>query len=307
MKKARTVKSSCSNLASSQFLIRVVIRLAKAICFIALLPGAANAQMRLPVRIVATNAIYDEYGNIMKGSAAMDVSERNLVQILWASNSVIYPPAYNGSPDPRNPPVENGECTIGNLISPSIAEPGRFCALLANPRPLNGSKFFARVYNAPTIAQASFYTDSQVMTVKDNEIQYARFVSPVQPIDPRDDDGDGLNNSWEKSLDSDPANPDTDGDGMTDYEEFLTGTDLLDEHSFFATVWINTDKQGNAWLTWSSVAGKRYQVQYTDEAHPGEYVDLGGVVTATSDLTQVLIEGGATNNRRFYRVKLIVQ
>lgn len=272
-----------------------------------LLSTHAIAQMRLPVRVVATNAIYDEYGNIMRGSATLPPSECNLVQILWASNAVIYPPAYDGTPDPRNPLMENGEFSIGYLISPAITDPGRFCALLADPRPLNGARFFARVYNAPTITGASFYADSQIMTVKDNEIQHARFSSPVQPIDPRDDDGDNLNNSWEKSLDSDPNSPDTDSDGMTDYEEFLTGTDLRDEHSYFATVWIESDTSGNAWLTWSSVAGKRYQVQYADEANPGDYVDVGDVVIATTNLTQVLIEDGAAGERRFYRVKLLVE
>ncbi len=274
---------------------------------VTLMPALSFAQLRLPVRIVATNAVYDEYGNIMKGSAAADRSQCNLVQILWASNSVVYPPAYDGTPDPRNPVVQNGEFFIGSLISPAIVEPGRFCAVISNPLPPNNSRFVARVYNAATIEAASFYTDSQVMTMKDNEILYARFDSPVQPIDPRDDDGDGLNNSWEKSLDSDPSNPDTDGDGMNDYEEFLTGTDLRDEHSYFATVWIEADSEGNAWLTWSSVAGKRYQVQYTDEANPGEYVDLGDVVTASGDLTQVMIEDGALGERRFYRVKLLVE
>lgn len=268
-------------------------------------PVGARAQMRLPVAVVATNEIRDEYGHVMKGNSAQDPSQRYLVQILWASNSVIYPPAYDGTPDPRNPPVESGTISIGHLISPAIAEPGRFCAMLGKPRPPQNSRFFARVYNAPTISAASFYADSQVMTVNNNDVLIAEFDSSVQPIDPRDFDDDGLNNSWEKSLDSDPNNPDTDGDHVNDYEEFLAGTDLSDEKSYFATVWLEADQDGNAWLYWSSVSGKRYQVQYTDEAHPGEYVDWGSVVTATNSVTSAYIPEGASNERRFYRVKLV--
>jgi hypothetical protein len=266
-------------------------------------PFSAFAQMLLPLRIVATNAIYDEYGHVMKGSAAQPPSECYRVHILWASNQLIYPPAYDGTPHPQNPLVEGGETTIGNLISPSIPEPGRFVALLANPRPPNNSRLFARVYNATTITGASFYADSQVITVNGNDILIVHF-SAVQPIDPRDDDGDGLNNSWEKSLGSDANHPDTDGDGVSDYAEFKAGTGLRDAHSHLATVRLHADAEGNAWLTWSSVPGKRYKVQYADETSGDRYQDLEGDITAVGYLTEAQIPNGASGRRRFYRVRL---
>lgn len=43
-----------------------------------------------------------------------------------------------------------------------------------------------------------------------------------------DHDGDGLTNNQEALLGTDPLNPDTDGDGATDGEEFTAGTDPLD-------------------------------------------------------------------------------
>ena len=46
-----------------------------------------------------------------------------------------------------------------------------------------------------------------------------------------DDDGDGLNNSWEKSLGADPNNPDSDGDGMSDGDEHRAGTGATDSNS----------------------------------------------------------------------------
>lgn len=43
-----------------------------------------------------------------------------------------------------------------------------------------------------------------------------------------DDDDDGLSNYLEKLLGTDPNNPDTDGDGLTDWEEvYIYGTDPL--------------------------------------------------------------------------------
>lgn len=50
-----------------------------------------------------------------------------------------------------------------------------------------------------------------------------------------DSDGDGLSDAQELLLGTDPFNPDTDGDGFTDYEEWLAGTDPLDPNDFPVT------------------------------------------------------------------------
>jgi hypothetical protein len=47
-----------------------------------------------------------------------------------------------------------------------------------------------------------------------------------------DTDGDGLNNTREAQLGTDPNNPDTDGDGISDGDQvFIFGTDPLDPKS----------------------------------------------------------------------------
>lgn len=46
-----------------------------------------------------------------------------------------------------------------------------------------------------------------------------------------DFDGDGLTNTEEAELGTNPYLPDTDFDGYTDYEEYLAGTDPLDYNS----------------------------------------------------------------------------
>ncbi|MDK8238684.1 hypothetical protein, partial [Actinomyces urogenitalis] len=49
-------------------------------------------------------------------------------------------------------------------------------------------------------------------------------TSKVTVKDP-DTDGDGLTDSEEEKIGTDPKNPDTDGDGLTDGEEKKIGTD----------------------------------------------------------------------------------
>lgn len=64
-------------------------------------------------------------------------------------------------------------------------------------------------------------------------------------------------------------------------------------------------------ITWASVNGLDYQVQYTDTYDPPSWNDLGGPVTAlgpfaaTSDLTVGPIDG-STTTQRFYRVRTLV-
>jgi len=266
----------------------------------------AQAQMYAPVHIGTAGGICDEFGNLLRGSAAMDAKKRDLVQVLWASNSVIHPPAYDGSPHPDNAPVENGTIGIGHLVTPHQLTPARFAAALSNPRPPQNAKIFVRVFNAPTAGQASFYSDSQLLTVRNNDILIAEFVATTNAIDPRDPDGDGLNNSWEKSLYSDPNKWDSDGDGINDADEFLSGTDLLDSGSLFVTVWLAPDENGNAVLTWDSVPGKIYQIQRTDFGDASlSYSNVSSTITADAAQTETTVTNGMSAGTGKYRVRLI--
>ncbi len=140
-----------------------------------------------PLQIVAAEPILNEHGEILEGHAGMDPSHRPLVQILWAHDGVIYPPDIHGNPHHNNPPVEGGILSIGHLISPALDRPGRFAATLANPRPLSG-RLFVRVFNAPTLAQARYYGDSQIMTIAGNAPLYAHISATDQMLDPDADD-----------------------------------------------------------------------------------------------------------------------
>ena len=46
-----------------------------------------------------------------------------------------------------------------------------------------------------------------------------------------DSDNDGISNTKEVKLGTNPQNPDSDGDGISDGDELKIGTDPLNEHS----------------------------------------------------------------------------
>lgn len=259
-----------------------------------LIGGAMSAAAQIvPLQSASQQPIYNEFGQPAPVGA--------LVQYL-AVNGQVYPPDSEGRPHPNNPVVFTSQIGNGVRKHPSMA--GRFSAAIT-PRPTQ--PIFARVFNAPTREAASFYTDSQPFTPRqDFSIFYLTVNGTTTPLDDADDDGDGVHNSWEKSLGSDPNNPDTDGDGVSDGDEFRAGTDLTDEDSFLAMVRVAPQPNGDLRVQWDSVPGKSYQLQFAAGAltEPNVFTNVGSIVTATEEITSAIIPGGAAASIGIYRVRL---
>jgi hypothetical protein len=99
------------------------------------------------------------------------------------------------------------------------------------------------------------------------------------------------------------ADLDPDGDGTSNMNEVLAGTDPLDAGSAMRVLSLERES-ASATIRWSSVPGKVYQVEWCEsldgpwaESLPGSRVLAEGEVTTFNDPTI----GGI--NRRFYRVR----
>ena len=278
----------------------------------------------IPLHLGTTTPIKDEYGSNLMGTMLADPSLCDRVEVLWATNG-IFPPDINGNPDPRNALVEGGITAMGSLTDPGWTNPGLFAASIASPRPNPGAQLFVRVFNAPTREAASFYGDSTVFTV-DSEYSYVYDVtiSSMNPLDASDNDSDGLNNSWEESLRTDPDLTDTDGDGMTDGDEFRAGTDgtnpddllQLSDVQGKGPTRLEDDGEGgmhtmmvveDAVVTWESKPGKRYRIEYTpdDLAYEPVFSNVTEVITATDTQSAVTVSGGLMHSRGTFRIRLI--
>jgi len=116
-------------------------------------------------------------------------------------------------------------------------------------------------------------------------------------------DSNGLGDVWEAKFQ--PAAfvlaQDVDGDGRTNREEFEAGTDPLRADDVFAVRDI-TALGGNLVLKWSSQAGKRYQIQSTENPGiPGSWQTLAGQhVGNDGDLT--VSTPRPTSGKAFFRV-----
>jgi len=276
-------------------------------CLVAMLgvyPAAGQGgALTTPLHMGATKAIRDEFGNKLEGNAA---SPGDLVQVLWASNDVVNPPDYDGNPSSENPPVEGGQTAIGKMTPRDLTSPGYFSLSIADPRPPDGSKIVVRVFNAKTLADASFYADSPVYEVNDNDVIEVDVGATTNPIDPRDFDGDRLNNSWEKSLGTDENNPDTDGDGMNDGDEFDSGSDLHDSNDYVHITYCRPVAGRDLLLTWDSEPGTNYVVQVTTNDLTGTEVfeDIGALVTATGEWMTVTVTNGLDYGEAHFRVRV---
>lgn len=255
--------------------------------------------------IAASSPILDETGVRLSGNSP-DVPryghlhiQGDLVQFLEAPDGIIYPPAVDGNPDPRNSLM--GISQIGLGVSAMHEQPATFTGLLS-PRPPAGKKFFARVFNSPEAGESSFYADSEIFTVRAyvNEVFWPRFSPTDLPVDPNDDDADGLNNSRERSLGTDKTSADSDGDGFSDGEEFVTRTDALDADSKLTIVKVSWGGGDDALLRWDSAESVMYRLECQDLGQ--EHYRTLATVQGEAGETSLLVQDGMLMPARNYRI-----
>lgn len=132
--------------------------------------------------------------------------------------------------------------------------------------------------------------------------------------------GDGITDGWRQRYFGGTGTTtnaqscvtcDPDGDRVTNYQEFLAGTDPTNSASVFRITEIWPD-DADVFLTWTAVGGKRYVLQTTTDENGSflnDFVDLDMAVQApgTGETTMSVWHLGAATNApaRFYRVRLV--
>lgn len=123
-----------------------------------------------------------------------------------------------------------------------------------------------------------------------------------------DTDGDGLPDDWELAnfgnLDATPS-ADPDGDGSSNLQEFKAGTNPIDAGSLLAIKLVDFEAGGRARVSWSSVSGKRYAVQYKDDLGQGAWLNLEGELTAAGSLSSAVDTALQKEAARYYRIVLL--
>lgn len=123
-----------------------------------------------------------------------------------------------------------------------------------------------------------------------------------------DTDHDGIPDAWETANGLDPQNPndaglDPDGDGLSNLQEYLAGTNPRDGSS--ALRLVASLQNGQLQLSFQGVAGKAYTLQYLTSVADSGWTLLAEVPTlAQSQPVHLVDPSGITSESRFYRLLL---
>ncbi len=167
-------------------------------------------------------------------------------------------------------------------------------------------------------------TNAVVFVANDNQATTNSVVTnSLSLVVPFDADDDGLPDGWEwdsfATLTNDPAG-DRDGDGASNYAEYLAGTQPTNAQSLFSLLGVLTAAgTSNHSVTVSTVPGRKYTVYWAEgsfsnqmvwqafaSTNAGIWIETGG-----SPTNHLFVDSEATNTTghapanglRFYRVK----
>jgi hypothetical protein len=120
-----------------------------------------------------------------------------------------------------------------------------------------------------------------------------------------DTDRDGMPDAWELANGLNPlvndANLDQDGDGFSNLQEYLAGTDPSDPRSFLRL--DVTTGSGEVRLTFVAVAGRSYSVLYCDDLGSGTWSKLtDAAAQGTNRTIEVRVSQPAPSPQRFFRL-----
>ncbi len=126
---------------------------------------------------------------------------------------------------------------------------------------------------------------------------------PTNIITLADTDGDGMDDAWEtanglNANSNADRNIDSDGDRMSNWQEFVAGTDPQDPTSYLH---LDPTAVGGASLTFRAVSNRTYTVQYSPGLETGAWFTLSDVTARTNNVTHVIPDPNWTTNR-FYRL-----
>jgi hypothetical protein len=129
-----------------------------------------------------------------------------------------------------------------------------------------------------------------------------QFVDMSAPLALGDRDGDGLPDWWERwyflSEVVASRTVDADGDGMSNYQEYLTGTDPVNAASRFDMQLAMDAIPRQAVLTWPSATNRTYRIEVSDDAMNFRFHRGGISATPPQNRETVSMIG----DKQYYRV-----
>lgn len=121
-----------------------------------------------------------------------------------------------------------------------------------------------------------------------------------------DADGDRLPDSWETSYGLDPANAadaalDSDGDGVSNLDEYKSGTDPKDKNSYLRIDRLNK-AVGSTSLEFFAQSNRTYTLEFRESVGAGAWQTLTNVMVRTQGRVETVVDPYPEASGRLYRL-----
>jgi hypothetical protein len=253
------------------------------------IPGA-NAT-NLPLNNVQT-------ANVGNYFVVITNSEGSVTSLI-AALVLLEPLAFTQQPQSQT-------CVVGDTVTLSVAVSGT--APISYRWRKNGLTYVPLGVATATLTMTNVQlTNAGNYTVVITNISSLGLLSATAVLTVlADTDGDHIPDVWEiangfNTNSAADANLDTDGDGMTNLQEYIAGTNPRDASSYLKVDRISMSS--GATLSFAAVSNRSYTVQFRDSAGAGAWLRLTNLVSAPTNRTVTVIDGaGGPAPSRYYRL-----